>query len=204
MKNIRLSYNFWLSEFTKSQTAQRVGGDLLKRQNSPSETIISNLEHHCKTALQPIRNKFGTPILINSGFRHKTLNTLIGGTEYSDHCKGDASDIEATSDLLKTKHAESIKEYCVNEFGFALGPNCTPNYLLFLSACLLMKQGKEIQQIIHEFGTDGEPAWVHIATKKRPVKHEILIARKEKKSNGAIKTVYEALTLAEAFELGRK
>ena len=86
---MKLSENFNLNEFTKSQTATRHNID-----NTPSMTEILNLTSLCERVLQPVRNNFQKPMIISSGFRCKELNTKIGGSATSQHVVGQAADIE--------------------------------------------------------------------------------------------------------------
>ena len=86
---MKLSENFSLNEFTKSQTATRHNID-----NTPSMTEILNLTSLCERVLQPVRNNFQKPMIISSGFRCKELNTKIGGSSTSQHVFGQAADIE--------------------------------------------------------------------------------------------------------------
>ena len=86
---MQLSDNFYLSEFTKSQTALRNGIN-----NTPNETAIVNLENLCKNILQPVRDYFLLPVYISSGYRSPDLNARIGGSRTSQHCVGQAADIE--------------------------------------------------------------------------------------------------------------
>ena len=86
---MKLSANFSLSELTRSQTATRKGID-----NSPNEEQLASLQALCENVLQPIRDYFGMPVRISSGLRVPELNTAIGGSTTSDHCKGMAADIE--------------------------------------------------------------------------------------------------------------
>ena len=86
---MKLSDNFSLHEFTKSQTATRHGID-----NTPSEEVIGNLQSLCLGVLQPVRTNFQKPMIISSGFRCKELNTKIGGSATSQHVIGQAADIE--------------------------------------------------------------------------------------------------------------
>ena len=86
---MKLSENFSLNEFTKSQTATRHNID-----NTPSMTEILNLTSLCERVLQPVRNNFQKPMIISSGFRCKELNTKIGGSATSQHVIGQAADIE--------------------------------------------------------------------------------------------------------------
>ena len=85
---VRLSTNFTLEEFTRSQTAIRQNID-----NTPTEEHIENMQLLCEMVLQPVRDHFG-PIAINSGYRGVVLNKTIGGSWKSQHCEGKAVDIE--------------------------------------------------------------------------------------------------------------
>lgn len=86
---MNLTANFTLSEMVKSETALRHGMD-----NTPGETEIENLKRLCEQVLQPVRNHFQTGVKVNSGFRHPEVNAKVGGSKTSDHCKGQAADIE--------------------------------------------------------------------------------------------------------------
>lgn len=86
---MKLSANFSVSELTRSQTATRKGID-----NSPNEEQLANLQALCENVLQKIRDHFGMPVRISSGLRVPELNSAIGGSTTSDHCKGMAADIE--------------------------------------------------------------------------------------------------------------
>ena len=86
---MNLSKNFSLSELTKSQTAERKGID-----NVPSEEHIQNLIHLAETVLQPIRNEFGRPVVISSGYRSPELCEAIGSSSKSQHARGEAADFE--------------------------------------------------------------------------------------------------------------
>lgn len=85
----QLSPNFTLSEMTKSETALRHNLD-----NTPGETEIANLRVLCERVLQPVRDHYGKGVKVNSGFRHPDVNAAVGGSKTSDHCKGQAADIE--------------------------------------------------------------------------------------------------------------
>jgi hypothetical protein len=86
---MNLTANFTLSEMVKSDTALRHDMD-----NTPGETEIENLKRLCEQVLQPIREHFKTGVKVNSGFRHSEVNAKVGGSKTSDHCKGQAADIE--------------------------------------------------------------------------------------------------------------
>lgn len=87
---MQLSPNFTLGEFTKSQTALRRGIF-----NAPSAEAVENLKALCVNVLQPLRDRLWRPIVISSGYRSTELNRAIGGSETSQHCKGQAADIES-------------------------------------------------------------------------------------------------------------
>tara|TARA_R110000796_G_scaffold240290_1_gene361294 strand:+ start:444 stop:902 length:459 start_codon:yes stop_codon:yes gene_type:complete len=84
-----LTKNFSLKEFTKSQTAERKGIS-----NSPNEVSVMAMEALCHCVLEPIRSAFAKPIHINSGYRSVALCEAIGSKPTSQHCDGEAADIE--------------------------------------------------------------------------------------------------------------
>ena len=88
---MNLSKNFTLSELTKSETATRLDID-----NTPNDEQIESLRLLCENILQPVRDHFGKPVRISSGFRCAELNSspAVGGSKTSDHCKGQAVDFE--------------------------------------------------------------------------------------------------------------
>jgi zinc D-Ala-D-Ala carboxypeptidase len=86
---MNLSANFTLKELTKSDTATRLGLD-----NTPDEDTIENLKLLCEKVLQPVREHFGKSVTVNSGYRSPESNAAVGGSKTSDHCKGQAADIE--------------------------------------------------------------------------------------------------------------
>jgi len=87
-KSIRLSTNFTLSEFIKSDIAIRRGID-----NSLPIEYLENIQFLVKTILQPVRDKFG-PIKITSGYRSEALTEAVGSSMKSNHTRGLAVDIE--------------------------------------------------------------------------------------------------------------
>lgn len=86
---MQLSKNFSLQELTKSQQGTRLGIN-----NTPSDTVINNLQGLVNSILQPLRDMLKKPISISSGYRSFELNTAIGGSRTSEHCFGYAADIE--------------------------------------------------------------------------------------------------------------
>lgn len=86
---MKLGKYFTLEEMTKSQTAIRRGID-----NIPSDDEIESLVQLVENVLDPIREHFKKPVTVNSGYRGKKLNKAIKGSKNSQHCKGQAADIE--------------------------------------------------------------------------------------------------------------
>lgn len=84
-----LSPSFSLNEFVKSGAAIRLGLD-----NTPPPSAVENLRELCLNVLQPIRNKWGLPVVISSGYRSANLNHAVGGSSTSLHLFGQAADIE--------------------------------------------------------------------------------------------------------------
>ena len=142
----KLSANFSLAEFTNSDTAKRRGIN-----NNPT------LEH-CEAAMelaenifQPIREHFGVPIFVSSGYRSAALNKAIGGSATSQHSKGEAIDIDM--DNRKGPENEDVFHY--------------------------IRKNLPFDQLIWEFGTDERPDWVHVSYKKGgPQRGQILRARR--------------------------
>ncbi len=85
----RLSPNFTLAEFTRSQSAARRGID-----NTPPAGAVLAMTALCINVLEPLRALAGGPLVINSGFRSAKLNRAIGGSASSQHSLGEAADIE--------------------------------------------------------------------------------------------------------------
>ena len=81
---------FKLSELTSSATAQREGID-----NRPTECAYHLLHVLVEQLLDPIREAWGEPIVVSSGYRCRELNELVGGAKHSHHMLGCAADIIA-------------------------------------------------------------------------------------------------------------
>ena len=104
---MNLSKNFTLTEFTKSQTALRMGID-----NTPNDEHLASAKSLFENVVQKVREEFG-PTVINSGYRGSELNKAIGGSERSQHCKGEAVDIEVpgTSNYEIAKYIRDTLEF---------------------------------------------------------------------------------------------
>ena len=132
----KLSKNFTLEELTKSATAKRKGID-----NEPNEDALVDLKRLAKEVLQPVRDKYGKPIIVTSGYRGEKLNKAIGGSKTSQHMLGQAADIEA----LDGNNAE-----------------------LFKIIKSMMEDGKlMVGQLIWEYGTKKQPNWVHVSLPRK-------------------------------------
>lgn len=82
---MNLSKNFTLAELTV--TNQQLP-------NMPGANEIQNLTVLCSKILQPLRDQLGKPIKINSGYRSTAVNKAIGGAPTSQHCTGEAADLD--------------------------------------------------------------------------------------------------------------
>ena len=117
-----LSKNFTLQEFTKSVSAIRNGID-----NSPNAEHIRNIQLLVKYVLQPLREGLNKPIRITSGYRSESLNKLIKGSKRSQHCKGQAADLQFRVDGVMDNKAIWDKvielglpfDQMINEFEFS-------------------------------------------------------------------------------------
>lgn len=86
---MNLTTNFSLHELTKSETALRLNLD-----NTPDKAAIASLKLLCEKVLQPVRDHYQKGVKCNSAFRSAESNAAVGGSRTSDHCKGQAADIE--------------------------------------------------------------------------------------------------------------
>lgn len=146
---MKLSKNLSLGEFTNSQTAKRRGID-----NTPKGNHLEAAKELAENIFQPIRDYFGKPIFISSGYRSQALNEAIGGSKTSQHSKGEAIDIDM--DYRNGPENEEIFHY--------------------------IKENLPFDQLIWEFGTDKRPDWVHVSYKQEgPQRGQILVAKRNSK-----------------------
>lgn len=96
---------FSIKEMTKSNTATAKGID-----NTPDQTITDNLTKLIEAVLDPLREWYGKPIIVNSGYRCKALNKAIGGAKSSQHMLGEAADITVGSKEENEKLFDYIKD----------------------------------------------------------------------------------------------
>jgi len=119
---MNLSKSFTLNELTKSQEATRLGID-----NTPNEEHILNLKLLCENILQPIRDFYGMPLSVSSGYRSAALCEAIGSSSKSQHTKGQAADFEifgiANKDLADFIIKNLNYDQCILEFWNENEPN---------------------------------------------------------------------------------
>lgn len=113
---------FTIEELTKSATASRKGIN-----NTPDESVKKNLTRLVENILDPLREAWGAPIIVTSGYRCGRLNKAVGGAAKSQHMYGQAADIRTVSDKpsdnkklfdlireLKLPYDQLIDEYNYN------------------------------------------------------------------------------------------
>lgn len=112
MNDIQLSEHFKLSEFTNSSTASARNIDNTLSESNPQQAeIMSNLRALCQNVLEPLRNWYGKPILISSGYRCPALNRVVGGATNSQHMKGEAADLHLPSIAIGHLWVEHLLEF---------------------------------------------------------------------------------------------
>ena len=87
---MRLTKNFSLEEMVRSETAARLGIN-----NEPGTIPMENMKRLAEAILQPLRDAYGKPIIVSSGYRSPALNKAVGGVPNSQHQYGQAADIQA-------------------------------------------------------------------------------------------------------------
>lgn len=100
-----LSKNFDWKEFEKSDTASRL--HIVNVINDWE--VRDNIKALVEDVLQPLRDKWGGPLFINSGYRSKELNEAVGGVETSQHRKGQAADVGVTDPLALARLVKRMK-----------------------------------------------------------------------------------------------
>ena len=145
---MKLSKNFDLSEFTKSNTASRLGLN-----NIPNSDHTANLKRLCENVLQPLRDALSHSVSISSGYRGEALNSAIGGSSNSDHCKGMAADLD------NDKYGREVDNTAIFHY---------------------IKDYLEFDQLIWEFGNYIKPDWVHVSYRsKEENRKQVLVAYKD-------------------------
>ena len=110
--------HFTIKELCRSDTARRLGID-----NTPPASAVKALHELVDHVLDPLREAWGGPIHVNSGYRCHELNRLVGGTPYSQHQRGEAADITVGSPTRNRRLLALIKrldlpvDQCIDEKG---------------------------------------------------------------------------------------
>ena len=86
---MKLSPHFKVKEFTRSETAAKRGID----NEDITPVQLANMQALCENVLEPLRQQFGEPVYISSGYRCPALNKAVKGALKSQHMKGEAADI---------------------------------------------------------------------------------------------------------------
>lgn len=120
---------FSIKEFVYSDTAKR-----LKINNNPSDEIIENIKE-LGNVLDGLREAWGSPIRVNSGYRCPALNKAVGGAKTSGHLTGYAADLYPINGQIET-----FSDFCIDYF-----------------------EDKEYDELLTE--TSGGTSWVHFALK---------------------------------------
>lgn len=121
---------FKFSEFLRSGTATRQGIP-----NRPSAKVLDNLQELTEKVLDPLREKWGSPIKVTSGYRCRRLNAAVGGSPTSQHMTGEAADITALDKRENLALWELLE---------------------------LLKDKLPVDQVIWEKGTSF-PMWIHVS-----------------------------------------
>lgn len=128
---MQISKHLSLAEVSRSETAKRKGIN-----NTPSGEHLENFKKLAENIFEPIREHFAVPIHISSGYRSKELNSAIGGASSSQHCSGEAIDIDMDGSASGVSNADVFK---------------------------YIKDSLNFDQLIWEFGSDSNPDWVHVS-----------------------------------------
>jgi hypothetical protein len=127
---MKLSEHLTLAEMIRSESAKRLGIS-----NQPTSEHLDNMKILAQNIFEPIRRHFDSPIYVSSGYRSEALNKAIKGSKTSQHCKGQAMDIDmdGSGNISNTQVFSYIKD------------------------------NLDFDQLIWEFGTDQNPDWVHVS-----------------------------------------
>ena len=126
---MKISDHITYAEAIHSNTAKRKSID-----NTPSEAQVEAMKLLAEKIFEPLRKWVGGPIKVNSFFRSETLNEAIGGVSSSQHCKGQAIDID---DVYGRKTNADMYHW--------------------------IQMNLDYDQMIWEFGTDMQPNWIHVS-----------------------------------------
>jgi zinc D-Ala-D-Ala carboxypeptidase len=129
----KLSKYLTYDEGVRSHTARVRGID-----NTPNAEQLANMKHVATKIFDPVREHIGGPLFAASFFRCPALNEAVGGSDASQHMKGEAIDIDC--DHFKIGTNKQVFDFIRNNL--------------------------EFDQMIWEFGTSKNPDWVHVSLKR--------------------------------------
>ncbi len=118
-----------------------------KISNIPSDIELLNMEFVALNIFDKVREHFGVPLRVSSFYRSPKLNKAVGGAKTSQHMKGEAIDMQGTGKVTNAMIFEFVK-----------------NNLKF-------------DQLIWEFGTKTNPAWVHVSLSKSNNRNKIIFVK---------------------------
>lgn len=128
---MNLSEHLTLDEVIISDTAKRANIS-----NQPTAEHLANLKLLATNIFEKIRTHFGVPIYVSSGYRSEALNKAVGGSLTSQHCKGEALDLDQDGKNNGVSNAQVFS---------------------------YIKDNLNFDQLIWEFGNSSNPDWVHVS-----------------------------------------
>ena len=145
---------FTISELCRSDKASK-----LKIDNTPTPGIKQNLERLVANILDPLREAWGGPIDVTSGYRCPMLNKAVGGVKNSQHLTGQAADIriysrDANGEYIRDKNGDRIVDRAANRRLFQL----------------IQSMGLPFDQLIDE----SNFSWVHVSFDNSRNRREVL------------------------------
>ena len=146
---MKISKHISIEEAIKSQTAIRYGIN-----NYPNDEELANMVLVAQHCFEPLREWYGKPIGISSFFRCKELNRRIGSKDTSQHLAGSVSGLnESAMDIDADIYNNGITNKQIFEW---------------------LRDNVEFDQLIWEYGTDDEPAWVHVSYRLNGNRKQVL------------------------------
>mgnify|MGYP003626445145 FL=1 len=149
---MKISDHITLKEALRSNTAKRLGIN-----NMPSNDVLINMQVTAEKIFEPLRTHYNEPIYISSFYRSVELNKAIGGSSKSQHCHGEAIDIDDVYSKIKNV---DFFEYIKNNLDF--------------------------DQLIWEFGDDKNPDWIHVSYSKNNRNRVLKAYRKNGRTKYAV------------------